>query len=42
MGNGVSLVPQVQGVYQRIEIDGFTDTGGSTYAFSNNDSLVGR
>jgi len=42
LGNSLSLVPQLQGVYQRVDIDSFTDSAGSTYAFSDNDSLVGR
>ncbi len=42
LGNGVSLTPQVQGIYQRVDIEGFTDSASTTYAFADNNSLVGR
>ena len=37
-----SLVPQAQLVYQNTDIGAFTDSAGTTYAFSNTDSLEGR
>ena len=42
LGGGFNLVPQVQSVYQRLSIDGFTDSGGATYDFDGNESLEGR
>ncbi len=42
LGNGMVLTPQLQAVYQRQNIDSFTDTGGTTYTFDDNNSLVGR
>ncbi len=42
LGGGFNLVPQVQSVYQRLSIDGFTDSGGATYDFDSNESLEGR
>ncbi len=42
LGGSFSLVPQAQLVYQSSDIDSFTDSAGSTYGFSDSDSLEGR